>query len=81
MILVIECAEGERKKLICLEGKFMSVSSGHSITSRTSFSFDELAIATKNFKELLGVGGFGSVYKGRLPNGEVTLKTLVISIL
>ncbi|AES92794.2 Serine/Threonine kinase PBS1 [Medicago truncatula] len=57
MILVIE---GERKKLICDRS-----------TSTTSFSFDELVIATGNFKELLGVGGFGSVYKGRLPNGEL----------
>jgi len=81
MILAIECAEGERKKLICLDGKFESVSSGHSSTSTTSFSFDELVTATKNFKELLGVGGFGNVYKGRLPNSEVTFKTLVISIL
>jgi len=60
--------------LFGIEGKFESVSSGDSNTSTTSFSFDELVIGTENFKELLGVGGFGSVYKGRLPNGEVTFR-------
>lgn len=39
-----------------------------------NFTFKELAIATKNFKEecLLGEGGFGRVYKGELETtGEV----------
>ncbi|KAI3749620.1 hypothetical protein L2E82_20234 [Cichorium intybus] len=36
--------------------------------SAKNFTFKELAIATKNFKEecLLGEGGFGRVYKGKL---------------
>ena len=39
------------------------------------FTFRELAAATKNFKQdsLLGEGGFGRVYKGRLDNGQVSL--------
>ncbi|OVA17807.1 Protein kinase domain [Macleaya cordata] len=39
------------------------------------FSYEELKISTKGFreKELLGIGGFGRVYKGTLPNS----KTLV----
>ena len=36
--------------------------------SAQTFSFRELAVATKNFKAdcLLGEGGFGRVYKGKL---------------
>ncbi|KAL6845031.1 hypothetical protein ACP4OV_025204 [Aristida adscensionis] len=38
-----------------------------------TFAFRELASATKNFRQdcLLGEGGFGRVYKGRLENGQV----------
>ncbi|MBA0580505.1 hypothetical protein Gorai_022720 [Gossypium raimondii] len=37
-----------------------------------SFTFRELATATRNFREtnLLGEGGFGRVFKGRLETGE-----------
>jgi hypothetical protein len=40
-----------------------------------TFTFRELAAATKNFRQdcLLGEGGFGRVYKGRLDNGQVWL--------
>ncbi|XP_021285041.1 probable serine/threonine-protein kinase PBL21 [Herrania umbratica] len=38
-----------------------------------SFTFRELATATRNFREtnLLGEGGFGRVFKGRLETGEI----------
>ncbi|KAF3340946.1 Serine/threonine-protein kinase PBS1 [Carex littledalei] len=38
-----------------------------------TFTFRELAAATKNFRQdsLLGEGGFGRVYRGRLENGQV----------
>ncbi|WCJ44715.1 Protein kinase superfamily protein [Euphorbia peplus] len=42
-------------------------------TGAQSFTFRELATATSNFREtnLLGEGGFGKVYKGRLDSGQV----------
>ncbi|XP_073145008.1 probable serine/threonine-protein kinase PBL21 isoform X2 [Henckelia pumila] len=38
-----------------------------------SFAFKELAVATQNFREanLIGEGGFGSVYKGRLESNMI----------
>lgn len=37
-----------------------------------SFTFKDLANATQNFKEsnLLGEGGFGKVYRGKLESGQ-----------
>ncbi|KAL8524062.1 hypothetical protein ACS0TY_013870 [Phlomoides rotata] len=48
-------------------------------SSRSWFSYDELAGATDGFSDqkLLGEGGFGSVYKGNLADGkEVAIKLL-----
>lgn len=45
-----------------------------------SFTFKDLALATQNFREanLIGEGGFGSVYKGRLESGSVSSMYLPI---
>jgi len=34
------------------------------------FTYKEIKVATSNFKEIIGRGGFGSVYLGKLPNGK-----------
>ncbi|XP_044466309.1 G-type lectin S-receptor-like serine/threonine-protein kinase At2g19130 [Mangifera indica] len=39
--------------------------------SLTAFAYKDLKKATKNFSEKLGGGGFGSVFKGVLPNSSV----------
>ncbi|CAN6441687.1 unnamed protein product [Victoria cruziana] len=47
--------------------------------SKSTFTYEELAIATNGFssENLLGQGGFGYVHKGILPNGkEVAIKQL-----
>ncbi|XP_074565580.1 G-type lectin S-receptor-like serine/threonine-protein kinase At2g19130 [Curcuma longa] len=45
--------------------------------SLVSFMYDELRIATKNFSEKLGGGGFGSVFKGSLPGSiDIAVKQL-----
>lgn len=46
---------------------------GYKGSGARSFTFKELATATRNFREtnLLGEGGFGRVFKGRLETGEI----------
>ncbi|KAJ4916271.1 Protein kinase superfamily protein [Raphanus sativus] len=55
---------------ILVNGKVNSPKTGG---GAKSFTFKELASATRNFREvnLLGEGGFGRVYKGRLDSGQV----------
>lgn len=49
---------------------------GDKIFGAHTFTFRELAAATKNFRQecLLGEGGFGRVYKGKLgKSGQVIM--------
>ncbi|RLN30907.1 serine/threonine-protein kinase CDL1-like [Panicum miliaceum] len=45
-----------------------------------AFTFRELATATKNFRSdcLLGEGGFGRVYKGKLENGQILKEVQIV---
>lgn len=49
------------------------VSNGPRNSAARSFTFRELAAATRGFREvnLIGEGGFGRVFKGRLETGQV----------
>ena len=49
----------------------------NTVASRT-FTFRELATATRNFRQecLLGEGGFGRVYKGKLENPNQVIKAI-----
>lgn len=60
-------SETKKEELVPKEGNTTHIAA-------QTFTFRELAAATKNFRPecLLGLGGFGRVYKGRLENGQVT---------
>ncbi|THG17307.1 hypothetical protein TEA_008591 [Camellia sinensis var. sinensis] len=50
-----------------------------SIVESLQYNFDTISVATDNFSDAnkLGQGGFGAVYRGRLPNGqEIAVKRL-----
>ncbi|KAH9558505.1 hypothetical protein CY35_06G012500 [Sphagnum magellanicum] len=66
----------DKEKLVEIAGGIAA--EGTALPPGSSFSLVELEIATDNFKQLLGRGGFGAVYYGQLPSGkEVAVKKLV----
>ncbi|KAJ8512378.1 hypothetical protein OPV22_002812 [Ensete ventricosum] len=54
-------------------GKKASLPDGETSKCARSFTFRDLAVATQNFREanLIGEGGFGRVYRGRIDSGQV----------
>ncbi|XP_031284089.1 G-type lectin S-receptor-like serine/threonine-protein kinase At2g19130 [Pistacia vera] len=76
---VIGGAVGGSAVLILLVGLFVvvylrrrrTIKSAKAVEgSLVAFAYRDLQIATKNFSEKLGGGGFGSVFKGMLPNSN-----------
>lgn len=56
-----------------LSGTEASQRGGSDQIAAQTFSFRDLAVATRNFRAdcLLGEGGFGRVYRGRLETNQV----------
>ncbi|KAM3337796.1 putative serine/threonine-protein kinase PBL21 [Capsicum galapagoense] len=69
----IDSGSGNGRKDGSLKGKGTGESNNQNNNVARSFAFKELATATQNFREanLIGEGGFGSVYKGRLDSGLI----------
>lgn len=70
------CAErGKGRDALRGRGKDNGTRSGD---GACSYTFRELAFAANNFRDvnLIGEGGFGSVYKGRLESGQVCCDSL-----
>eukprot|EP00253_Pinus_taeda_P025369 PITA_25369 len=67
-------------KFVKLRIKFYSTESKHflnqdrlmnMVSNARAFTLDEVIAATQNFRREIGRGGFGSVFFGKLPEGEV----------
>lgn len=72
--------KGKTCKDVTEKGKSFS-SQRYNVANR--FTFRELCVATQNFKDsnLIGEGGFGCVYKGRLESGKVSFCSCFLQII
>ncbi|RRT65988.1 hypothetical protein B296_00010948 [Ensete ventricosum] len=74
ILYVVRKSEREQRTRVKVE-KFLATY--HSDAKPTRYSFADVKKMTKRFKDKLGQGGYGSVYKGELPNGiPVAVKML-----
>ncbi|KAL6968387.1 putative LRR receptor-like serine/threonine-protein kinase rkf3 [Sarracenia purpurea var. burkii] len=68
----------EKRKILRKDSSLASgLDSINASTTLVRFTFDEIRKSTKNFsrENIIGMGGYGNVYKGTLPDGsEVALK-------
>ncbi|XP_049355500.1 probable serine/threonine-protein kinase PBL21 isoform X1 [Solanum verrucosum] len=74
-----DSGSGNGRKEGFLKSKRSGESNNKNNNVARSFAFKELAIATQSFREtnLIGEGGFGSVYKGRIDSGQaIAIKQL-----
>lgn len=78
----LEWNAGKLKRNSSMNSKESSKNGNPEHIAAQTFSFRELATATRNFKAecLLGEGGFGRVYKGRLENINQVSLFLIISV-
>ncbi|RWW63095.1 hypothetical protein BHE74_00029753 [Ensete ventricosum] len=74
ILYVVRKSEREQRTRVKVE-KFLATY--NSDAKPTRYSFADVKKMTKRFKDKLGQGGYGSVYKGELPNGiPVAVKML-----
>ncbi|KAH1216724.1 Serine/threonine-protein kinase PBL27 [Glycine max] len=78
----IKATPGKLKRNPSMNSKNSSKNGNPEHIAAQTFSFRELATATRNFRAecLLGEGGFGRVYKGRLENINQVNLFLMISV-
>ncbi|KAH1035667.1 hypothetical protein GYH30_055589 [Glycine max] len=73
LLMVLACSF--RKKIFCMENPTHRIIEGflkeHGPLPTTRYSYSEVKKMTNSFRNKLGQGGFGSVYKGKLHDGQV----------
>ena len=52
---------------------------GSVASTKRKFRYRDIVIITNNFEKILGEGGFGKVYYGRINNTQVAVKMLSVT--